>query len=242
MEALKQQLETIGKEYSSLLDFQLELKRSRLQLFRVTQNLVNPFLINSPKERTAFYENGIVHVVLDNGKTDEFYFNEDKNVIDAFFKKEQREELVFWLGSGFFNVAKKVDHEIHKLNQAKLQEVEQKLREKRLEIHTLQTKIECIEFWEQYSLPFKFIADIKIVLSGLSESSDGNGCKSNTVRHVVLKEDYSSGALKRKENQYLCSQQKGFHMELDSNTKAEDIQHVVTCKECLKRIEKYKKG
>ncbi|MDY0292855.1 MAG: hypothetical protein RBR02_11040 [Desulfuromonadaceae bacterium] len=242
MKALKDQLQIVGKECSELLEQQTKFTNNRLQLFHVTQTYVNPFLTNSDQEHDAFYEDGIIHVILSNGKTEKFYFDEDQSVIDAFFKTGQREELVFWFGGRFFNVAKKTNYEEHKLNRKTFEELAEKIREKRFEIHTLQDKMERIEFWKQYNLPFKFIADIKIALSGLSESSSGNGCKSNTVRHVVLQEDYVSGALKRKTNQYLCSQQKGLYFSLNTDIKIEDIQHVITCKECLARIEKYKKG
>ncbi|AHJ13120.1 hypothetical protein [Sulfurospirillum multivorans] len=242
MKLLKDQLQIVGKECSELLEQQTKFENNRLQLFHVTQHYTNPRLINANNVYDAFYEDGIVHVILNNDKTEKFYFDEDQNVIDAFFKKGQREDLVFWFGGRFFNVAKKTNYEEHKLNRKTLEEIAEKIREKRFEIHALQDKIERIEFWEQYNLPFKFIADIKIALSGLSESSSGNGCKSNTVRHVVLQEDYVSGSLKRKTNQYLCSQQKGLYIPLYTDIKIEDIQHVITCKECLVRIEKYKKN
>jgi len=242
MEALKKQLKTLNGEYRLIREQYTILKSERLQLFHVSQNYINPFLLRSQKALNAIYDNNIIHVTLDNGNTEKFYFDEDKNVTDAFFKSGKKEELIFWFDGRFFNVAKKNDYEQHSINQSKMKDIELQLKNMRVEMHTLEEKINCMEFWAQYKIPFKFIAEIKIVLSGLSEFSNGDGCRKNSVYHVVLKEDFAHGSLKREKNQYLCSQQKGNFIELGDYKKIEDLQQVITCKECLKRIEKYKKA
>jgi len=242
MEALKKELKTLSNEYRLILAQYTALKSEHLQLFRVSQDYINPFLLSSKKALNAIYENDIIHVTLDNGNTEKFYFDEDRNVTDAFFKSGGKEELIFWFDGRFFNVAKKNDYEQHSNKQSKMKDVELQLKNMRVEMHTLEEKINCMEFWAQYEIPFKFIAEIKIVLSGLSESSSGNGCQKNSVYHVVLKEDFAHGTLKRKENQYLCSQQKGNFFTPSDYKMIEDFQQVITCKECLKRIEKYKKA
>ena len=81
-------------------------------------------------------------------------------------------------------------------------------------------------------LPFDWVADIKQVLSGLSEHSDGTGTRKNTVVHVRLLEDYENGRLKRKKNDYLCSPKKTANW-----TDSDWDGHEVTCKSCIKKVE-----
>lgn len=99
--------------------------------------------------------------------------------------------------------------------------------------------IEKEKFWEQYSIPYKFSVGVKPVRSGYSENSCGNGCNSATVYHVILDEDISIGKLSRKKDQFLCSQPTWIAYSDIQNE--EDDLPVVTCKDCLKKIEKYKK-
>lgn len=79
------------------------------------------------------------------------------------------------------------------------------------------------------NLPFKWKAQIKEVLSGLSENSNGAGWKKNTVIHVQLLEDFKRGRLSRNKGDYLCSPKKVPNWG-DSGNYIE-----VTCKACLKR-------
>lgn len=79
------------------------------------------------------------------------------------------------------------------------------------------------------NLPFKWKAQIKEVLSGLSENSNGDGWKKNTVIHVQLLEDFKRGRLTRNKGDYLCSPKKVPNWG-DGGNYTE-----VTCKSCLKR-------
>ena len=94
------------------------------------------------------------------------------------------------------------------------------------------------------ALPFKWFTGVKIVMSGLSAGSWGDGEKSNTVTHLVFDEDYSGSKLVREKNQYLCSAgglfpvdeaKKEFKMKVGEVT-VDTVPHLVTCKVCLKRI------
>lgn len=79
------------------------------------------------------------------------------------------------------------------------------------------------------NLPFKWKAQIKEVLSGLSDNSNGAGWKKNTVIHVQLLEDFKRGRLSRNKGDYLCSPKKVPNWG-DGGDYTE-----VTCKVCLKR-------
>jgi hypothetical protein len=83
------------------------------------------------------------------------------------------------------------------------------------------------------NLPFEWYTDVKQVLSGLSERSDGNGMKRNSVEHILLLEDFKKGRLSRKKHDYLCSPKKVSNWSIrDRYEKSE-----VTCKSCLSRAE-----
>lgn len=94
------------------------------------------------------------------------------------------------------------------------------------------------------ALPFKWFTGVKIVMSGLSAGSWGDGEKSNTVTHLVFAENYSGSRLSRDKNQYLCSAgglfpadeaKKEYKMKVGEVT-VDTVPHLVTCKLCLSRI------
>lgn len=96
------------------------------------------------------------------------------------------------------------------------------------------------DFKNLYNIPFKQVARIKIVMSGLSENSMGDGSKRNSVMHLFVKEDFTDGKMKRLANTFLCSpNDAGKHFYLDDDS-YEDIR-VITCKKCLKIMERWKK-
>ncbi len=242
MEDLIKQLEKLGQEYSLLLKQKGELKSYRLQLFRVSQNFINPFLLHFNKEHSAFYENGDIYVSLDNGNTDKFYFDEDENVINAFFRNDKREELIFWFDGRFFNVAKKHDYEIHKANESKIKDNHLQIKNTLSKIASLENEMERIKFWEQYDLPFSFVVNIKPVKSGYSEKSHGDGCYGSSVYHLLPTEAIKIGRMSRKPYEYLCSQPTWIpYGEIEPHTDKKTMPKI-TCKECLKKIEKYKKA
>jgi hypothetical protein len=78
----------------------------------------------------------------------------------------------------------------------------------------------------------------KVVLSGLSMNSAGNGINRRTVMHAVLTESFERGRLKRKRGELLCGNNRGSF----------DIAHPltddtpVTCPKCLDAISKVKKA
>lgn len=89
-------------------------------------------------------------------------------------------------------------------------------------------------------LPFIWQASSKVVLSGLTENSSGDGRNRATVIHIQTLEDILIGRLTRKAGQLLCST-KDAKLWL-SNDIPTDLGSVsikgmpmVTCKACLKR-------
>lgn len=101
-----------------------------------------------------------------------------------------------------------------------------------------------IEFWAKYNIPFQFSIQIKEVLSGLGVNSNCTGTKRNSVTHIYLHENIEFGRVKRQSNDFLCSNSKARYggnwsgtLELGS-----DKGNIVTCKQCLKLMEKFKIG
>jgi hypothetical protein len=86
-------------------------------------------------------------------------------------------------------------------------------------------------------LPVEWLVGIKDVLSGLSESSNGSGSKSNTVNHILLPEGISSGRIERKPGDFLCTPKSGSNGKQWSNQPEEqqslNNKPEVTCKSCL---------
>jgi hypothetical protein len=97
-----------------------------------------------------------------------------------------------------------------------------------------------LAFNQSLQIPVAWVPEIKIVLSGLLEHSNGNGARRNTVSHVYFLEDFTRGKLKRKAHQYLCSQPSA-HFPVDQyghleNRTLED--YAVNCRQCLKLLKK----
>ena len=98
---------------------------------------------------------------------------------------------------------------------------------------------EAIRFNQSLKIPVPWYSDIKPVLSGLTENSMGNGCKSNTVFHVVLCKDLDVGRLHRLAGQPLCSANMGKFGDLVGWHEGQQDQYKVTCKRCLEIAKKF---
>jgi len=90
---------------------------------------------------------------------------------------------------------------------------------------------EAKRFNDSLNIPARWTPEIKRVLSGLSETSAGNGCYKNTVAHVYLLEDLNEGRLNREAGNFLCTTDKGYLS--DSLDYQDEYATKVTCKKCL---------
>lgn len=232
----KKKLEILGEEISKLIKENVELESHKLQYFRVTQDTICPMLFNTTGIREAIYKDGLIFV-----GSEKLHFQSDADEALASAVLKENDEMVFYKSYPYFHVSKKDKYEEYQKTKKELQEVRQKKNSISSQYESIREEIEKYEFWEQYKIPFKFVVDIKPVLSGLTERSWGNGCNRATVYHVRLRENITLGKLSRNSEDYLCSQQSGNAYYNISRVDINDIQDVVTCKQCLKIIEKYKK-
>ena len=74
----------------------------------------------------------------------------------------------------------------------------------------------------------------KLNLSGLSENSNGNGMKRNTVFHAIVLHPIDKGRLKRTRYQFLCGASKRRSFGYDGRAENE-----VSCPKCKTAIERY---
>lgn len=105
----------------------------------------------------------------------------------------------------------------------------------------------AVFFNTQIQLPAKWVAGQKDVLSGLSESSWGDGRRANTVNHILLQEDLQEGRLKRNAGDFLCSSSQRKNgkrwsgdadiLEYDGDGQA--YMPKITCKACLKIAQRW---
>lgn len=101
----------------------------------------------------------------------------------------------------------------------------------------------AIKFNQTISLPFKWRAGFKPVLSGLSENSMGNGRNRASVNHIQVMEDIQIGRLKRDAQDFLCTKESGKQWLTDAESISFDGNGVaytpkITCKACLERAKK----
>jgi hypothetical protein len=115
-----------------------------------------------------------------------------------------------------------------------------------------QRKEEAEQFYKKYEIPFQHDTGIKDVLSGLSENSNGDGHNRRTVIHLVVKSsigieaEVRIGKLRRESGEFLCTRNVGkqwsgqkTERRLDAN--GEEYMPKVTCKECLRLMNKHLK-
>ena len=97
------------------------------------------------------------------------------------------------------------------------------------------------------NVPVKWTVGQKDVLSGLSETSWGDGRNARTVNHILLQEDLAEGRLRRGKGDFLCTSGAGANGKqwagaaqincVDGDGKA--YLPKVTCKQCLKLIKRW---
>lgn len=103
------------------------------------------------------------------------------------------------------------------------------------------------QFNDSLNIPVRWKPGIKDVLSGLSESSMGNGCNKATVIHVYLLEALNDGKLHRDEKDFLCTSAQGNNGKNWSGQREEfaymsngDVWTPrVTCKACLRLAQRW---
>ena len=144
-------------------------------------------------------------------------------------------EVKIWISSGNF-----VCQSIAEIEAEEVQREEMFAERQRLAAEKEASRQqEAIKLNQSLNIPVSWYPDVKPVLSGLTESGMGNGCKSNTVFHVVLNEDLHSGRLHRVAGQPLCSSSMGKFGDLVGWHKEEQSVHKVTCKKCLEIAGKF---
>lgn len=100
------------------------------------------------------------------------------------------------------------------------------------------------------NLPVAWRIGEKEVLSGLSASSNGDGCFAKTVQHVELLDDLEAGRLRRRKGDFLCTAKSGSNGNSWSGGN-HDIRFIdgdgnkympkPSCKQCLKLLERFRK-
>lgn len=146
--------------------------------------------------------------------------------------------VIVWLGAdGHFRFCRRDEQEAHDrwLAQAEQQrEIDRRaLLERQAE--------EDEAFNASLGIPVPWEVAIKDVLSGLSETSMGNGANKSTVQHVRLKADLADGRLVRRSGDFLCTGPAGSNGKRWSG-EGFTSRAAVTCKACLKVAKRFELG
>jgi hypothetical protein len=101
-------------------------------------------------------------------------------------------------------------------------------------------ELQNTSFNDSLNIPVRWVSQHKPVLSGLSESSSGNGMNRRSVHHIYLEEDLSYGRLSRRSGSFLCAPSTGRHFnDCISGEGSKDIK--VSCSACLKIAKRFQK-
>lgn len=244
LEKSKEEMNLLGNRLNEVFKLISKIEEKIKQLknyYRVktVSNTIHPFLMNGGNKE-AYYKNGLIYAHIGSSEEVFRFMDLEEHNINIFFKNDDK--LVFTLRTNFFEVIKEEDYNKLQLLDKEIEELYQEKRHLSSKISTIEENISNYIFWKQYDIPFKFIVDIKPVLSGLSANSWGDGSNKATVYHIILKEELHNGKLKRNINDFLCSQPQGNHYYTPNSTLDIDnnIPNRVTCKQCLKQLVKYK--
>lgn len=159
------------------------------------------------------------------------------------------DEPVLVYQANAYDLAYETVRERKEREQMKVAELKRQLEEEEIasEKRKQQRREIIASFYESYEIPFRFSPQIKIVLSGLSEHSWGDGTRKNTVHHLYVHETFQDGRLKRNANSYLCSPNEAgkFHDFILDDREDDMLQNkennTITCSNCLKLMERWKK-
>lgn len=146
---------------------------------------------------------------------------------------EPGDEVKIYLRQGNLR-CKTIDQQVRERNK----------REERKEQRKRRRREEAEEFWDSFDIPFEYDVAIKPRISGLQRGSDGTGHAANTVRHLHVKEPFDHHRLSRGEDTYLCDGDY-IHPNGDGERRIGDsgkFMPKVTCKKCLKRMDRWSKG
>lgn len=118
----------------------------------------------------------------------------------------------------------------------RIQEIREKERRERRELLNRRRE-EAEKFNAKIGVPVKWTAAIKLVKSGLSEGSWGDGRNRRTVQHILIQEDLKDGRFKRVAGDLLCKVGSGKLWDDEEKWYDGDGQTYtpkITCKACLK--------
>lgn len=129
--------------------------------------------------------------------------------------------------------------------QEQVEEERKRLNEERRQREWIRTQ-PAREFNASLKVPVQWQPNYKLVLSGLTERSAGNGHYKGTVYHIQVLEDLHEGRLHRPAHSLLCTKDSGSYGVHDTQEQTEyiassGITHKVTCQACLRIAQKWSK-
>lgn len=173
--------------------------------------------------------------------------NEHGNCIQRFAIRSSLEniqegmELGIRLIQGFSKGFTK--NELEKLEQEKQKREEEYQKriseEKKIQEEEKLYMEECNNFYKKLNIGVKYTPIIRLVMSGLTENSIGDGTYKNTVTHLRVEEDLTDGKFHREAGECLCKCTRVGKIKLWDEIAIKGCTHgefynKITCKSCLK--------
>ncbi|OQK43785.1 hypothetical protein XM75_u0066 [Vibrio vulnificus] len=122
-------------------------------------------------------------------------------------------------------------------------EFEEKMERQRKEDEQrrLRKEKEAADFNASLDIPFQWEPDIKTVMSGLSESSWGNGSNRRTVFHVRVLDTFKDGRFAREKGDFLCGKDTSKHQGYTDPKEGDKNIYKVTCQRCIDAAARFNK-
>ena len=198
-----------------------------------------PDLLSGSGQRATVREGGVLDIDAPNIPKGTLRISEES------YPEPGTEVVVKGARNPYCKTVEQVERE--KAERERRRELKQKARERYRAWKKRRDREEAEEFWSQYDIPFDHHIAKKGRRSQLQRGSTGTGEDARTVTHLYVQEAFEEGRLQRDENSYLCDDSAEIRFTPDSpwrsdgkDEDAEGLLPPVTCKTCLKRMERWR--
>ncbi len=196
-------------------------------------SFVSQFLMNNRPVCCVVGENGTIIHYKESGRKTDYELVEPRSQGTEITLDVSR----YSIGVTLTSDENRYKAELQREREARIERQHQKDEQRRV-----QKEREAFDFNQSLNLPFQWTPDIKVVLSGLSANSAGDGMNRRTVLHVRVLEQFKDGRFVRELGDFLCGKDNSVHQEFSASNESDKNTRKVTCKQCIKAAERFNKN
>ncbi|CCO44202.1 putative Predicted protein [Vibrio nigripulchritudo SOn1] len=195
-------------------------------------SFVSPFLMNNRPVSCVVGENGTTIHYKESGRKTDYELVEPRT---------QGTEITLDVSRYSIDATLTSDELQYKAELQREREASIERQRQQDEQRRIQKERDAFEFNQSLNIPFRWAPDIKVVLSGLSANSAGNGINRRSVSHIRVLEPYQDGRFVRTRGDFLCGKDNSKYQGYSAPDESKKHTVKVTCKQCIKAAERFNK-